>query len=529
MCLLTLYHHVRIPQLLRSLCLLLGLWILCPPAWLSHGLGGVWMGFGTPLLVRTAVREHGSCISSPLAPPRGERGPGVRGADPPPHRVPLLLHLLVTDSPAALGPPGLETQTQESVRATQRPAPETSRHRVQARNQAALEKYQLAKTLEERGKDVESIEALRAAIQLQPDFPEAHFSLGVLLARQGGKQSGAALDEFLEVLRLDPKHADARVNLSNLLEQGGNLEAGLAQMHEALRVSGGTAEFYALLGEKQVRARKYSEAIQSFHKALELDARSSLAQYGIGMALRSLGRLSEARSEFEAALRLEAEDPYAHYQLSRLLVQAGEFQEAMDHLQESIRLKPTLSEAHAELGGLYRRLGKLEEAEQAFRSALESNPDQERACYALAQLLQARGKNAEAKEFFDRVEQIKQKRHSSNQAASLNARGVDLMNHGRLDEALVLFRDALLEDPQQAEAAYNQGLVLARLGKTMEAVESFRLAIRLRPGFVLAESGLGLALKIAGDPSAEKQLQKAGLMEKLIPNNGIATRTPPQE
>jgi tetratricopeptide (TPR) repeat protein len=244
--------------------------------------------------------------------------------------------------------------------------------------------------------------------------------------------------------------------------------------------------------------------------------------------LRSLGRLSEARSEFEAVLKLDSEDPYAHYQLSRLLVQAGEVQEALDHLRESIRLKPTLSEAYAELGGLYRRLNKLEEAEQAFRNALGSNPDQEKACYALAQLLQTKGKNAEAREFFEQVEKIKQKRHSSNQASSLNARGVDLMNQERLDEALFLFRDALSRDPLHAEAAYNQGLVLARLGKTTEAVESFRMAVRLRPGFVLAESGLGLALKIARDPSAEKQLQKARLMEKLIPRNETAIQTLPQ-
>ena len=483
MCLLTLYHHLGVPQILRSLCLLLGLWILCPPAWLCQGFASAWTGFGEPF----------------------------------------------PDSLAALGPPRLATDIQEPLRTIGRPVPETSHNKARANNQAAADKYQLAKTLEGNGKNVEAIEALRAAIQLQPDFIEAHFSLGVLLARLGGEQYGVALDEFIEVLRLDPKHADARINLSNLFEQGGNLEAALAQIQEALRVSGGTAELHTLLGEKQVRARRYSEAIRSFHNALKLDARSSAAHYGLGMALRSLGRLSEARSEFEATLDLDAGDPYAHYQLGRLLAQDGEVQEAMSHLRESIRLKPTLSEAWAELGGLHRRLNKPEEAEQAFRKALESSPDQERACYALAQLLQTEGKNAEAKEFFERVEQIKQKRHASNQASSLNSRGVELMNQERLDEALVLFRDALSRDPLHAEAAYNQGLVLARLGKATEAVESFRMAVRLRPGFVLAESGLGLALKIAGDPSAERQLQKARLMEELIPRNETTIQTPAQK
>jgi tetratricopeptide (TPR) repeat protein len=315
------------------------------------------------------------------------------------------------DSLVALGLPRLATDIQESFQTIRQPVPETSHNKARAKSQAAADKYQLAKTLEGKGKNVEAIETLRAAIQLPPDFTEAHFSLGVLLARQGEEQYGVALDEFIEVLRLDPKHADARINLSNLFEQGGNLEAALGQIHEALRVIGATAELYTLLGEKQVRARRYSEAIRSFHNALKLDARSSAAHYGLGMALRSLGSLSEARSEFEATLDLDAGDPYAHYQLGRLLVKDEEVQQALSHLRESIRLKPTLSEPWAELGVLYRRLNRPEEAEQAFRKALESSPDQEKACYALAQLLQTEGKNAEAKEFFERVEQIKEKRH----------------------------------------------------------------------------------------------------------------------
>jgi tetratricopeptide (TPR) repeat protein len=71
--------------------------------------------------------------------------------------------------------------------------------------------------------------------------------------------------------------------------------------------------------------------------------------------------------------------------------------------------------------------------------------------------------------------------------------------------------------------------VLAQQGKTTEAIECFRAAIRLRPGFALAHYGLGLVLQLAGDPSAEEQLRKAELMKDLMPLKGNINRTVPPE
>jgi hypothetical protein len=67
--------------------------------------------------------------------------------------------------------------------------------------------------------------------------------------------------------------------------------------------------------------------------------------------------------------------------------------------------------------------------------------------------------------------------------------------------------------------------VLAQQGKTTEAIECFRTAIRLRPGFALAHYGLGLALHLAGDPAAEEQLRKAELMKGFMPLKGDRNRT----
>jgi tetratricopeptide (TPR) repeat protein len=390
---------------------------------------------------------------------------------------------------------------------------------------AALAKYRLAESLLQQGKPTEAAEALDAAIQLQTDFVEAHFALGVILARQGEKSYGAAIDHFLEVIRLDPKHVDARVNLSNLLEQDGEFEAAAAAMKEAVALADGQANLYVMLGRRQGQAEKYREAIESFHRALKLDPQVPGAHYGLAMTLRSQGDLSAAQSEFELALKLNPDDALAHYQLGRFLIQQKRPVEASHHLQEAVRLKPELADAYAKLGVLYRSLNKNDEAEKALRTAVRLNPKLGKAQYGLAQLLQAKGETEEAQKLFEQVREAKASSSALNQASTLNLRGVTLMKAGRLDEALGNFRNALKLDPSLASASYNQGLVLAQQGKTTEAIECFRTAIRLRPGFALAHYGLGLALHLAGDPAAEEQLRKAELMKGFMPLKGDRNRT----
>jgi tetratricopeptide (TPR) repeat protein len=388
----------------------------------------------------------------------------------------------------------------------------------------ATAKYAWALTLLKQGKDSEAEKALREAIALNPDFLQAHFELGMLLAHQGTQQFNVAMDQFLEVLRLEPNHADARINLSRLLEKSGDIEASIAELKEAIPLASEKEHLYLMLGQKQQKARKYSEAIKSFRLALESNVHLSGAHYGIGMALRSLGNFAGAESEFECALKLNPQDPLSHYQLGRILEQEEDPSKAIAHLEEARRLQPDMAVAHAELGSLYKRINRTEESEKAFRQAISLNPNLVQACYGLAQLLHNDGRIEEANRFFQQVNQLKESQGLLEKAEKMNASGLELMNAGKLDEALAAFGKALGSCPSLAVAAYNQGVVLARQNKTQEAIDSFRMAVRSRPGFVLAQYALGLMLRLNGDPSAEEQLRKAQLMNKLVQRDEMVDR-----
>ena len=57
--------------------------------------------------------------------------------------------------------------------------------------------------------------------------------------------------------------------------------------------------------------------------------------------------------------------------------------------------------------------------------------------------------------------------------------------------------------------------MLAQKGEVAEAAESFRSAIRLRPGLSAAHRGLGLVLNVSGDPAADQELRTARMLDEL--------------
>src|SRR5260370_41259889 len=103
----------------------------------------------------------------------------------------------------------------------------------------------------------------------------------------------------------------------------------------------------------------------------------------------------------------------------------------------------------------------------------------------------------------------------------MNEQGAKLLSEPRLGDALLAFQNALALDPSFAAAAYNQEVILSRLGRTQEAIKALRTAIQLQPSFVGAHRALALVLKSANDPTAEEEMRKTQLLEQLMhPTSG---------
>ena len=84
------------------------------------------------------------------------------------------------------------------------------------------------------------------------------------------------------------------------------------------------------------------------------------------------------------------------------------------------------------------------------------------------------------------------------EAASHCFKGEQLAREGKIDEAIQAFRQAISVDPGYAVAHYNLGVLLRRQGFINEAVESYLRAAAIQPEYVEALYNLGYAFQELG-------------------------------
>ncbi len=136
--------------------------------------------------------------------------------------------------------------------------------------------------LKNLGKLQESELSTHKAIELKPDYAEAHSNLGIIL-KDLGKLQDAELS-YRKAIELKPDYAEAHSNLGNILKDLGKLQ----------------------------------DAELSTYKAIELKPDYAEAHFNLGIILKDLGKLQDAELSTYKAIELKPDYAAAYYSLSLL-------------------------------------------------------------------------------------------------------------------------------------------------------------------------------------------------------------------
>jgi tetratricopeptide (TPR) repeat protein len=144
------------------------------------------------------------------------------------------------------------------------------------------------------------------------------------------------------------------------------------------------------LGERQYRAQDYDGAIQTYQRALALDALNPITHLRIGYVYTQSGKLPEARIHLIRALEIEPDFPpalaalgYVYRRIGEKMSEGLERQEMLNQAEamliKALRLSPNLIDDDGEswwgsLGGLYRRRGQTAQAMAAYEEARKVTP-----------------------------------------------------------------------------------------------------------------------------------------------------------
>jgi TolB-like protein/Tfp pilus assembly protein PilF len=150
--------------------------------------------------------------------------------------------------------------------------------------------------------------AARKAIELDETLPEAHNSLGLVLALHDF-DFAQSKKEFERAIELNPNFATAHHQFGNVnLAMIGEFDRAIAEGNRAVELDPLSLIINADLGQDFMLARRYDEAIEQLHKTLAMDPRFYYARWTLGECLQMKGQLSEAIAEYQKAAEI-SDDP----------------------------------------------------------------------------------------------------------------------------------------------------------------------------------------------------------------------------
>jgi predicted O-linked N-acetylglucosamine transferase (SPINDLY family) len=227
-------------------------------------------------------------------------------------------------------------------------------------------------TLQELGRLEDAEASCKKAIELKPNYAEAHYNLGITLHQLGRLEDAEA--SYEKAIAIKPDFAEAHNNLGITLQELGRLEDAEASYEKAIAIKPDVAEAHYNLGNTLKKLGRLEDAKTSYNKAIALKPNYVDAHYNLGITLQELGRLEDAEASYEKAIALKPDYVDAHLNLGNTLRELGRLEDAEASFSKAIALKPDYAIAHNNLGNILKQLGRLEDAETSYKKAIELNP-----------------------------------------------------------------------------------------------------------------------------------------------------------
>ncbi len=271
-----------------------------------------------------------------------------------------------------------------------------------------------AEILRKQGKLDEAIIAIRKAIEVRPNFPEAQDLFGRILLEMGN---------FSEA--------------ENVLKQ-------------AVKGDPSSVIYHNDLGLLYMAMNRFSDAIDRFRKAFELDPSNATTMSNLGTAYRAMGRYDEAIECSKEALQIAPQNDSIRYNLALTLLDQKKYEGAAAELRKIVEKEPVDPQALTKLGSALLSLDNPDEAVGFLSRALKADPGLEEAYALRARAYFMSGKHDEALKDYSRVIEL-----NPRSVAAWNNRATIYAIQGKYELARSDWEEALALAPEQQEIRLN--------------------------------------------------------------------------
>jgi arylsulfatase A-like enzyme/Tfp pilus assembly protein PilF len=367
------------------------------------------------------------------------------------------------------------------------------------------DRVELANLAEVRAEKLAELDAqlaeLEAGLAVRESAPAALDADERALLASLGYVTGAG-EGAPEGLLADVKERLVTKDLSAWLRRG--LAAKSLSPEEALEIaqtlveqSPETPSFHGHLGAALVNVGEIERGLAELGEAVRLEPTSASAHYDLGDVLEQQGRREEARAHFETALEIDPEFAPAHVGMGNVLLAEGHPDLAAGQYTEAIRLRPGYAEAHYNLAQTFAQRGHIEPAIEQFEEAIRNRSEWALPHYTLANLLREQGQNAPAIAHYKTVLEL-----DPNDVDAHNNLGVTFAAAGQNAEAKDHYKQALRLAPGFFRPYLNLGDMAADAGDYADAIRHYEQALELQANAAGPAPALRLARLLATCPDS---------------------------
>jgi tetratricopeptide (TPR) repeat protein len=242
--------------------------------------------------------------------------------------------------------------------------------------------YETGITLSALDRHADALAALRRAVALRPDMPNAWREIGDLLTLQGDSQGAdAAYAQHIQASTKDPRLISAAHALcENKIGQAELL------LREHLKRYPTDVAAIRMFAEVAGRLRRYQDAENLLARCLELAPSFNGARYNYAMALYRQNRSIAALQQIELLMANEPRNSGYRNLRAVVLANIGEFQEALEIYADVLAKHPDQSRIWMSYGHALASAGRQTDSVAAYRRCIALAPTLGEAYYSLANL-----------------------------------------------------------------------------------------------------------------------------------------------
>jgi Flp pilus assembly protein TadD len=179
---------------------------------------------------------------------------------------------------------------------------------------------------------------------------------------------------FRHTLAVTENNYLAYNNLGTWLSKKGQIAEAMDCFHKSLQINPDNADVLYNLGNAFAKLGNWDAAINNYQHALQITPNQPDVLDNLGFALAAKKQFADAIVCFEAALKLNPDYADAHNNLATVLFIQKRFNEAVRHFREALRIMPGNPQIYSNLGDALVKQGQTTEAVRCYREALRLKP-----------------------------------------------------------------------------------------------------------------------------------------------------------